>query len=250
MSEYVTIERDGEVALVRADRPPANAMDVQLLDEVIAAAAEVAATDAAAVVLTGRDGYFSAGADLKVVPGLDATGQRAMVNNINAMCAAWYGFERPVVCAVNGHAIAGGMVMALCGDYRVGSTEGKLGLTEVRAGVPYPAAAIAVVRAELAPSAMRRLTLGASLVDPPAALELGLVDELRPPGEVLDRALEVARELGALPAAGYAHVKGQLRGALVTEIRRTIEEGTDPLLAAWTSEETGVAAASVLSGDA
>jgi enoyl-CoA hydratase len=250
MSEHISIEQRGEIALVRVDRPPANAMDVQLLEESIAALDEVAALERRAVVITGREGFFSAGADLKVVPTLGPSDQRKMVDGINRMATGWYGLERPVVCAVNGHAIAGGMVLALCADYRVGSTEGKLGLTEVRAGVPYPAAAIAVVRAELSAQAARRLALGAGLVDPPEALKLGLVDELRPPSEVLDRALEVARELAALPAASYAHVKRQLRGELVAEAQRVIDEGSDPLLQSWTSGDTGDAAAAVLRGEA
>lgn len=250
MTEHISIKPRGEIALVRVARPPANAMDVGLLEELVAAVDEAAALDPGAVVVTGRNGFFSAGADLKVVPGLGPADQRKMVDGINRMALSWYGCERPVVCAVNGHAIAGGMVLALCADYRVGSTEGKLGLTEVRAGVPYPATAIAVVRAELSPPASRRLALGAGLVDPPEALELGLVDELRAPAAVLDRALEVATELAALPAAGYAHVKRQLRGDLVNEARRVIEEGTDPLLESWTSGDTRQAAAAVLRGDA
>src|SRR5207237_420200 len=83
------------------------------------------------------------GVDLKVGPTLDSEGQRALVDGINRLFAGWYSFPRPVVCAVNGHAVAGGMILALCGDYRVGSTEGKLGLTELRVGIAYPSNAIA-----------------------------------------------------------------------------------------------------------
>ena len=114
------------------------------------------------MVLTGRPGFFSAGADLKLMPTLDAAGQRRMVEGINRMAGGWYGFPRPVVAAVNGHAIAGGMVLALCADHRVGSTEGRYGLTEVAVAVPYPVAAAAVVRAELPHAAARRAVLDAS----------------------------------------------------------------------------------------
>src|SRR5205823_11072331 len=170
------------------------------------------AVEPRAVVIVGREGFFSAGVDLKVAPTLDAAGQRAMVAGINRLFAGWYGFPRPVVCAVNGHAIAGGLILALCGDHRVGSTEGRLGLTELRAGIPYPVVAMAVVRAELAPPVARQLVLGAELIDPERALAWGVVDELAPPGEVLPRAVTVAAELGALPARAYATVKRQLRG--------------------------------------
>jgi enoyl-CoA hydratase len=240
--EHVRIEERGEVAVVRIDRPPANALDPELLYEGYQAVEQLAGAAPGAVVLTGRDGFFSAGVDLKLVPTLDEDGQRTMVAGINRLFSAWYGFPRPVVCAVNGHAIAGGLILALCGDYRVGATEGKLGLTEARAGVPYPVAAMAVVRAELSPPAARRLMLLADLVDPPAALELGALDEVAPAERVLPRALEVAGELATLPAQAYELVKRQLRGPTIDAIR----SDEDPLLGSWTSPETGEAARSVL----
>jgi len=140
---YVRVEEHGDVALVRVDRPPANALDPELLNEARAAAEELSASGPGAVVLTGREGFFSAGVDLKLVPVLDADGRRTMVDGVNRLMAAWYSFPHPVVCAVNGHAIAGGMIIALCGDYRVGCTQGKLGEPELALG-----AAHAIVAAE------------------------------------------------------------------------------------------------------
>lgn len=229
----VTIEHDGDVAVVRIDRPPANAMSPELLDAVTAALDELERDEPAAVVLTGRPGFFSAGADLKLVPDLDAAGQRHMVEGINRMAAGFYGLMRPVVSAVNGHAIAGGMVLALTGDHRVGPTEGRFGLTEVAVAVPYPVAAAEVVRAELGPAAARSAVLGAQLVGPVEALELGFFDELAPPGEVLGRALEVARARAALPRGPFALAKEQLRGATLAAIAGRVPR--DPLLAAWTA---------------
>src|SRR4051812_2197878 len=112
LMRYVTIEAHGDIAGVRVGRAPGHAVGPGLLAAAVAAPNELAASEPGAVVLTGRPGYFSAGADLKVVPTLDAEGQRAMVDGINQMCITWYGFPRPVVCAVNGHAIAGGLVFA------------------------------------------------------------------------------------------------------------------------------------------
>src|SRR5436189_1843224 len=171
--KHVRVEQRGDVALVRIDRPPANALDLSLLDEGHGVLADLGAAEPGAVVLTGRDGFFSGGVDLKLVPTLDAAAQRAMVGGINRLFAGWYGFPRPVVCAVNGHAIAGGLILALCGDYRAGSAEGNLGLTELRVGIGFPAAAMAVVKAELTPAAARVLVLRADLIDPQTALEFG-----------------------------------------------------------------------------
>jgi enoyl-CoA hydratase len=240
----VTIEHSDGVAIVTVDRPPANALDRDLLAELV----EVSARErhARAVVLTGKEGFFSAGLDLKNLPAMGPDAQGEMIMGVNRLVSGWYSFPRPVVCAVNGHAIAGGLVLALCGDYRVGSTTGKLGLTEVRVGVPYPAAAIAVVAAELEPAAVRKLVLGGELVDPPRALELGLVDELAHPAAVVERALAVARELAVSPADAYTRVKQQLRGALIAEIERVVQERSDPLLESWLSPRAGEAASSVL----
>lgn len=217
-------------------------MDPDLLEEGTRLAEELVADPPAAVVLTGREGFFSAGADLKVAPTLDDDGQRGMVEGINSIFAAWYGFPRPVVAAVNGHAIAGGLILALCADYRIGSTEGQYGVTELKAGLPYPAVAMAVVRAELHAPAARRLVLGADLVGAKEALEAGAFDEVAEPDQVLHRATEVARAMSLLPAEAYEKVKHQLRGPVLEAALAQ----PDPLLEGWAGSETAAAVAKIL----
>jgi enoyl-CoA hydratase len=197
-------------------------------------------------VLTGREGFFSAGVDLKVAPTLGQGEQREMVAGINRLFAGWYAFPRPVVCAVNGHAIAGGLILALCGDHRVCSTEGKIGLTELRAGIPYPAAAIVAVRRELTAQAARQLVLRAELIDTHRAHELGVMDELATPDQVVDHALERASAMAALPREAYERVKAQLRGPVIEEIKAAV--ATDPMLEGWIGGETAGAAAGILGG--
>jgi enoyl-CoA hydratase len=228
----VTITRgDDGVATVVADRPPANAMDVTLLRDLVAAIEEIAADLPSAVVLAGRPGFFSAGADLKAVPGYGPGEQRAMVEGINRMALDVYALACPVVGAITGHAIAGGLVLAVCTDLRVASSEGKYGLTEVRVGVPYPQGAIGVVQAELAPQTVRQLAFGNELHDAQACLDLGVFDEVVEPAAVLPRAQEIARELASLPADVYARTKNDLRGATIDRLRDAAAD--DPLLARW-----------------
>jgi enoyl-CoA hydratase len=245
---HIHIEQSGDVAIVRIDRPPANALDLDLLAEGHAVREQLAQAEPGAVVITGRERFFSAGLDLKAVPELSPAQQRQTVDGINRLFSGWYSFPRPVVAAVNGHAIAGGLILALCADHRVCATEGKLGLTELRAGIPYPAAAIAVVRAELSALAARRLVLGAALVEPAEALELGVVDELcATTEEVLPRALEVAAALATLPRATYGVVKRQLRAVTIEAIERVLSGGAgDPVLGTWIGDDTRAAAASLL----
>ena len=217
--------------VVTIDRPPANAMSPQLLAEGREAVERIRAEAPKAVVLTGAGDFFSGGVDLKLAPGFSPREQEQMVAAINQLFCAWYGLWLPVVAAVNGHAVAGGMILALCADHRVGAEGARYGLTEVRVGVPYPAAAIGVVRAELSAGVARRLALGADLVGSEEALEFGLLDELLPPHGVLERGIEVARNLAALPDGVYAETKRQLRGGTAAEIEQAI--ASDPIASGW-----------------
>jgi enoyl-CoA hydratase len=230
--EHASIdEHDEGVLVLTIDRPPANAMDLTLLREIVAAVARVAGEGPRALVLTGRPGCFSAGADLKAVPGYGPAEQREMVTLINAMALGGYELQFPVVGAITGHAIAGGMVLALCADIRVASASGRYGLTEVQVGVPYPQAALGVVRAELSPQAARVLALGSELTDARECERLGVFDEVLDAEDVLSRSLHLAERLAKLPPEVYARTKRDLRGPALEQMRAAVED--DPLLAAW-----------------
>jgi enoyl-CoA hydratase len=153
------------------------------------------------------------------------------VSGINAMALGAYELEFPVVGAITGHAIAGGMVLALCADIRVASSAGRYGLTEVKVGVPYPQAAIGVVQAELTPQAARVLALGSELTDAGECERLGVFDEVLAPDDVLDRSLHVAARLAALVPEVYARTKRDLRAPALAIMRAGAE--ADPLLDRW-----------------
>ena len=229
---HVTVENRDGIALVTIDRPPANAMSPDLLDEGAAVADRLRTEAPAAVVLCGRPGCFSAGMDLKIAPTLDAAGQQRTVEGINRLFASWYSLPCPTVAAVTGHAIAGGMILALCCDMRVVGRSGQFGLTEVKVGIPYPAVALAVVQAELSPQAARRLALRADLVDAATALELGAFDEQVDDEHVVPRALELAAEIAALPVRAYTATKLTLRQDTI-EHANSVMAGGDPLAANW-----------------
>ena len=246
MASITVIDDDG-IAVVRIARPPANAMDPDLLAEGLRVAEELRAAEPDAVVLTGSGGFFSGGLDLNIIPTLSREGQAQLVNDVNRIFTAWYGFPRPVVTAVNGHAVAGGLILALCGDLRVGVPGAKLGLTEVKVGVPFPVAAMAIVRAEVPRRLLRTLVLGAGLVDTEVLHSAGVIDKLAGPDSVLDRAREIARELRVHPRRVYEIVKAQLRADALAEIEAGIEH--DPTAEAWLGDDTAAAAAAVLERD-
>ena len=234
MPGQLTVETTDGVAVVTRNRPPANALAPDFLAEGAELMEDLRSEPPAAVVLAGSGGFFSGGVDLKLAPTLGPAEQAGMVAGINRLFIDWYSFPRPVVAAVNGHAVAGGMILALCADRRIGADDATYGLTELRVGVPYPAAAIGCVRAELEPAAARRLVLEAELIDAEAAIGYGLVDELLPADAVLARAREVAAELAALPARAYETVKEQLRGPALEAMRAGAAD--DPMSENWIVE--------------
>src|ERR1700730_3351402 len=130
----------GGTAVVSLARPPVNALDLELLESLTAAFKRALAESAPAIVLTGRGRCFSAGIDVKLAPRYTPEQRRAAIRAINAMVSVITGAPAPVVAAVNGHAMGGGLVLALACDMRLASGgEHALALNEVAAGVPFPA---------------------------------------------------------------------------------------------------------------
>jgi enoyl-CoA hydratase len=240
---FVGIEDHEGVTVVTLARPPANALDPALVSDLLTTLDLLVGERPAAVVLAGLGGFFSGGADLRVVPELSTDEQTQMVRDVNKLFSGWHEFPRPVVSAVNGHAVAGGLVLALCGDYRVASSSGRFGLTEARVGIPFPSAAIGVVQAELSPPIVRRLVLGAELIEASTALAWDVVDEVVAEDAVLGRALAVAHERAQLPPNTYELVKRRLRAGASTGARKMFgEEG----ISTWDVSEAREAAQAVL----
>lgn len=226
----VDLERQADgLVLARLARPPVNALDRELVEAIAGAVTTAVDSGARALVLTGAGPCFSAGIDTKVVPTYDADQRRAAINAINAMVATICSAPLPVIAALNGHALGGGLVIALACDVRVAARgEYKLALNEVAAGVPFPAGPLRVVSAELDPSVMRDLCLTGRMLGPAEALTLRILDELVEPSALLARARERALDLAALPA--YAVVKAQVRGRLIAELEQVLAAGDDPLV--------------------
>lgn len=217
--------------MVTLDRPPVNALETSFGRD-LTSVLEQEARAARAIVLTGAGRAFSAGVDTKAAATLDRAGQRAGVEAVNRLVALLFGLELPVVAAVNGHALGGGLVLPLACDVVIATrAECKLGLTEVVAGVPFPAAPLAVCRYRLSPPVYNNLCLTGRVIGPAEALALGVVDELAEPAQLVPRACEVAATLAGYPA--YARVKDQVRAAARAQMAQEVAE--DPLLTGWLS---------------
>lgn len=208
----IRLDRTGDAAVLTLDRAPVNAMNLALLSDLADAAADLAANPPPrGVIITGAHGVFSAGADIKEAPGYDAAQYAALRAHADAAFGTIFHLPVPTVAALPGHTIGGGLVLALACDRRLAVPgDYRLSLPEVTVGIAYPDAAWRIVDAGLDATVKRRMVLDGKPVDPHAAYDLGIVDELVPAGEILERAMGLADDLSQ--AAGYALVKAQLRG--------------------------------------
>lgn len=240
----IKLDRHGQVAVMSIDKPPANTIDLPLLRESQRVLDELGGSkDIGALVITGMGKCFCAGADLKTVPFYDSGQQREVVKAMNGIITHLYGLPVPLVAAVNGHAIAAGFVLVLACDYRIGSETGcTMGMTEIRAGIPFPSATMEIVKAELRPDVARRLILTGNNITSEEALRQGILDELQPAGLLPARAFEVASDLCSIPQQAFAQIKRQLREATLKRIEEMVRSGSDPLLAGWLGDESNAAA--------
>jgi len=230
----VRVELCEDVHVITFARLPVNAVNLELAEAFQAAVESVAdAPDCRAVVLTGEGGSFCAGIDHREVPAYDPATRARMLKTINRAIRDLYGMPKPVIAAVSGHAIGAGLVVAIAADYRVlAAGSFKLGLTEAAAGIPFPAAPLAISGAELSPRALRVLTLGSETFPPNAAELAEIVDRLMPPDEVIGVAIAEAKRRAEITA--YGRVKLQVRGPTIARLHEIVEKDDEPLFDRWT----------------
>lgn len=230
MTEIVSFEQRGSVALVRLDDGKANAISMALI-EGLGAALDRASADAKAIVLTGRPGRFSAGFDLRVMMS-DPDAATALVMAGGELLLRLYGHPQPVVVACTGHAIAAGVLMVAAGDLRIGVTgDFKLGLNEVANGMPVPILAHELARERLDPRALVESVLHARLYDPEAAVKAGWLDRVVAPDALEASAMEAAETLSRLSQPAYGQTKRSLRHPMITNARATMAQNLADLRA-------------------
>ena len=228
----LNIEERDDVTVLHMEHGRVNAMDAELLDALTAA---VTASDRA-LLITGAGSAFSAGVDLRRILEGGSRYTADFLTALSRMFRAVFDHRRPTVAAVNGHAIAGGCVLALACDRRLMSG-GRIGLAELAVGVPFPVAALEIVRHALGPRAGRVL-LGADTVGTEQALALGLVDEVTGPDDLLPRALGLTTELASRSPEAYRMAKERLHRPVVEAIEAATEHEHAAVLAGWTSADT------------
>jgi enoyl-CoA hydratase len=235
----IEASRQGDVMVLKLVHGKANALDVELCEAIAARFDALRATADKAIVLTGQGRMFSAGVDLPRLIEGGADYVQKFLPALHKLYDTVFHHPKPVVAAVNGHAIAGGCVLACCADRRVAARDGgRIGVTELLVGVPFPAMAFEVMRFATAPQYFPDVILSGATFPADEALKRGLVDELVEPDQVMDRALEAARSLAGLPPATFAMTKGQIRQPLIDAMAN--HGGRVDALAEriWTSPDT------------
>ena len=249
MSEPLQIEFRGRIGVITMCRGVTNAIHPNLISGLDAALDQIeSVSDVRGIVLTGGEKFFSIGFDLPYLLTLPEPEFASFYRSFNQFCLKLFRFRLPVVAALGGHATAGGCILALCCDYRLIAEGRKLiGLNEVKLGLPVPFPADRMLHALIGTRHARQVLERGSFYEPPAALDLGLVDKLGGLQDAIDRAAEIAKlgdhpvidELGKTglldqlledmgAAQSQSGLTGQLAGAL-----NPLEAGENPFYRLW-----------------
>ena len=217
MPDPVTYHLENTLAVIQMDDGKANALSRTVIDALIAALAR-AEQEASAVVLTGRAERFCAGFDLRVLGSGPAAATELLLAGSDLLIKL-YGAAIPLVIACTGHALDGGALIVLTGDYRVGAEgEFKIGLNEAAIGMPVPVLAMELARDRLLPTELAHATLQGKIYNPEQAAIAGYLDVVVPADQALARAKHEAARLGALSRKAFRDTKARLRGRTIDYI--------------------------------
>lgn len=222
-NDNVTYSLVDDVATITIDDGKANALGHATLGGIEDALDRAESDGAKAVVIAGREGKFSAGFDLSVMTS-GPENARGLLGRGAELGIRVFEFPRPVVLAVTGHALAMGGILLCCADVRVGAQGPfKLGLNEVRIGMPVPAFAVEVCRDRLSPRAFTRAIQLAHVHSPDEAQQAGFLDEVVDADQVVARATEVAADLAATLHPGpFRMTRSTTRGAVAANLRQVL----------------------------
>jgi len=234
----IDLKTDDGIAVVTMRHGKANALDIELCAALAKCFDELRGSTARAVVLTGER-MFSAGVDLLRVSAGGADYLREFLPILNRMYEAVYFHPKPVVAAINGHAIAGGCVLACCADRRIMARTGaRIGVTELLVGVPFPALAFEIVRAAVPTRHLAEFTFGGATYDVDAALQRGWIDEVAEAATLMQEAIAAAQKLSMLSPLAFAQNKKQIRQPASERVARSGAAIDQAVTEIWTAAET------------
>jgi enoyl-CoA hydratase len=218
----IDLKNDNGIATVTIAHGKANALDIELGEALAKSFDQIAESSARAVIVTGQGSIFSAGVDLIRLSSGGPDYVRKFLPALNRAFNAIFFFPKPVVAAINGHAIAGGCVLACSADRRIMARgNGRIGVTELLVGVPLPAIAFETMRFAVPARHLPELLYTGTTVGTDGALARGLVDATVSADDLMPSAVAAAEQLASLSPAAFAQTKAQLR----SEARERLERG-------------------------
>jgi len=216
----ISLSQRGDVAIATMAHGKANALDVELCVALIEAFDELSRSPAKAVVLTAAGSMFSAGVDLPRLVEGGPSYTELFLPTLSRAFEALFAFQKPLVAGVNGHAIAGGCILACAADRRLmARSAGRIGVPELLVGVPFPTVALEIMRQAVPPPHLTTLICSGETLPADLAKERGLVDAAVDPDRLLDEAVAAAAAMARLPAGAFSITKNQLRGPSFARIR-------------------------------
>ena len=229
MGEFVRVEAaqgeaGGSVAVIRLERPPMNALNAALQGEIAAAAAQVSDDpQVRAVVVYGGERVFAAGADIKEMAGKSYSAMAADSRVLQDSFTAVARIGKPVIAAITGYALGGGLELALCADFRVAGQSARVGQPEILLGLIPGAGGTQRLPRLIGPARAKDLVFTGRFVGATEALAIGLVDKVVPDDEVLSAALEFAQQFAAGPAVALRAAKQAIDEGLEVDLGTGLE---------------------------
>jgi enoyl-CoA hydratase/carnithine racemase len=224
MSEFVRVETEDAVATIRLDRPPVNALSVPMQDELTAAAAQVSADDSVrAVVLYGGPRAFAAGVDIKEMAEASYATMVSGTRRLQAAFTTVAKIPKPVVAAVTGYALGGGLELALCADFRILSEKAQVGQPEILLGVIPGAGGTQRLPRLIGPARAKDIVFTGRFVGAQEALAIGLADRVVPDEQVYQTALKLAGRFASGPAIALRAAKQAIDDGLEVSLEAGLE---------------------------
>jgi len=215
VGEFVRLEVDSGVGTIRLDRPPMNALNRQVQEEIRTAAQEAARRDdVRAVIVYGGEKVFAAGADIKEMADMSYTDMAIRARELSSSFTAVAEIPKPTVAAITGYALGGGMELALCCDRRIAGDNAKVGQPEILLGIIPGAGGTQRLPRLIGPSKAKDIVYTGRFVDASEALLIGLVDEVVAPDEVYEAARKWASRFTGAAAVALAAAKAAIDGGL------------------------------------
>jgi enoyl-CoA hydratase/carnithine racemase len=241
MGEFVNLTVADGVGTIRLDRPKMNALNVQVQEEIRAAAAEAAADDTVrAVVVWGGERVFAAGADVKEMADMSYADMVKRSGLLQSSFSAVAAIPKPTVAAINGYALGGGCELALCADYRIAADDAKLGQPEILLGVIPGAGGTQRLSRLVGPSKAKDLIYTGRFVDAAESLQIGLVDKVVPAAEVYEAAVAWASRFSNGAALALRAAKEAIDTGLEVDLRTGLEIERQQFAALFATEDRSI----------